>query len=93
MKPKCFSDAGLPPQNLASKSRCAFRSDAGNVKTTAGFLGAQSLGLGIEFSFCRGNCTTLRMSKALVTIDNRPIAKLCGGACGAVALFSASGIV
>ena len=46
---------------------------------TVDFLGAQSLYLGIAgFLLTSGNRTMLRFSKALVTLNNRPVVKLCG---------------
>jgi hypothetical protein len=53
LKPKCFSEASLPPYRIASKLICAFRNDAGEDKMTADFLRAQSLCLGIAVFFLR----------------------------------------
>ena len=53
MKPKCFSEAGLPPHIIASKIISTFRNDAGEDKMTGDFLGRQSLFLCIAVFFLR----------------------------------------
>lgn len=80
MKPKCFSEVGLPPQIIASKLIRAFRNNAGEDKVTPDFLGRQSLCLCIAvfFLYKSGNCTAPCFHKTLVTINNCPVVKLCG---------------
>jgi hypothetical protein len=69
LKPKCFSEADHPPHLFASNFLRAFRTDAGEAKTTADFLDAQSLCLCISpISFISGMAQTLCWSKALVTL-------------------------
>ena len=79
MKPKCFSEAGLPPLICASNSVRAFRNDAGEVETIAEFLVAQSLFSCIAgFLRNRGIAQAPCWSKILVTCNNSPIVRLCG---------------
>lgn len=97
MKPKCFSEAGLPPHLIASKLICTFRNDTDEDKMTADLLGArriwQSLCLCIAVFFLLKS----ELHSALVTQDTRDFRQLPGretlrGASNAVVLFLCSGL-
>ena len=74
LKPKCFSEAGLPPQTIASKLIRIFRNDAAGAKMTAEFLGMQSLCLRIAVFFLlkSGIAQRLGFDKTLVVYQQLP---------------------